>query len=397
MTGRVTAPAKLSGNENPFGPSSKAVAAMQSECANSSRYSEDIAEELRDLLAKKEGVRPEQIVFGLGGGMVLENFARYVAEMDSRIYTMSSDDEDNIGQRELSDLDPGDTQPVAPWSNAQFNVVGPAPTYLRFLSAMQRYGVPIRSVPVNDAMEQDLQGLANAIDDNTVALYLCNPNNPTGTCVDTDEMRGLIISAASRGIPTLLDEAYLECSDDFDRRTLVSLVSELELPVCLMRTFSKIYGMAGQRIGYGVMPPIMAAGMAKFVPWSGGVLNRIGTVGAIASLQHVGYVESCRRQISAARTSLCALLDRLGRKYAVSHANFVFFHTGMGHAEFVAAMASKGVIAARAFPPFEDWSRLSLGLPQEMAAAHAALEEIFAPETVGAVATAEDSKAVSKL
>ena len=68
-------------------------------------------------------------------------------------------------------------------------------------------------------------------------------------------------------------------------RTLVSLVSELQLPVCLMRTFSKIYGMAGQRIGYGVLPPVMAAHMAKFVPWSGGVLNRIGTVGAIASLQ----------------------------------------------------------------------------------------------------------------
>ena len=89
--------------------------------------------------------------------------------------------------------------------------------------------------------------------------------------------------------------------------------------------------MAGQRIGYGVMPPQMAAQMAKYVPWSGGVLNRIGTVGAIESLKHDGYVEACRGQIAAARRELVAVLEKLGRRYAVSHANFVFFETGLPH------------------------------------------------------------------
>ena len=128
------------------------------------------------------------------------------------------------------------------------------------------------------------------------------------------------VREASQHCPVFVDEAYLECSDDFDERTLIGLVQEGR-QVCLMRTFSKIYGMAGQRIGYGVMPAEMAAGMEALPQhmWTAGNLNRIGVVGAIASLESSeGYVEKTRSSIKAERERLEGLLEDLGRPYAKS-------------------------------------------------------------------------------
>lgn len=121
--------------------------------------------------------------------------------------------------------------------------------------------------------------------------------------------------------------------------------------------------------------------------WTAGNLNRVGVVGAIASLESKGYVEATRASIKAERDSLEGLLGKLGRRHVKSHANFVWFDTGMGNEEFKEFMAARGVRAARAFPPLESWCRLSIGLPEEMVKAHKALEELYVgAEAVGAEA-----------
>jgi len=184
-------------------------------------------------------------------------------------------------------------------------------------------------VDLTEDMEHDLPAMAAAISERTRCVYVCNPNNPTGTCCDPEQLRRFVIEA-SKSCQVFLDEAYLECSVEFEERTLVNLVREGHA-VCLMRTFSKIYGMAGQRIGYGVMPQYMAEGMTALPQhmWTAGNLNRIGVVGAIASLHSEHYVEETRAAIKAERDQLEALLAQLGRPYVASHSNFVWFETGM--------------------------------------------------------------------
>eukprot|EP01043_Picozoa_sp_COSAG02_P059094 COSAG02_NODE_7466_length_2999_cov_3.327931_1_plen_300_part_00 len=279
-----------------LGPSESAVQAMQDECFNSSRYAEDVSEELRGLLADKERVAPNQIVLGLGGGMILESFVEY---LDS----------------------------VHPVVGGE--VVWPQPTYVRLVRKFENMGGSSVPVDLTEDMQHDLPGMAAAITERTRCVYVCNPNNPTGTCCHPEQLRHFVIEASKR-CPVFLDEAYLECSVEFEARTLVDLVREGH-DVCLMRTFSKIYGMAGQRIGYGVMPQHMADGMTALPQhmWTAGNLNRIGVVGAIASLRSENYVDETRAAIKAERDQLETLLGQLGRPYVASHSNFVWFETGM--------------------------------------------------------------------
>lgn len=296
MPARInTGAVDLSSNENPYGPSESAVQAMQDECFNSSRYAEDVSEELRTLLAAKEQVAPDQIVLGLGGGMILETFVEYL-------------------------------ESASPLAGGE--VVWPRPTYLRLVRKFENLGGKSVAVDLTEDMEHDLPAMASAINERTRCVYVCNPNNPTGTCCEPAALRQFVIEA-SKNCPVFVDEAYLECSVEFEARTLIDLIREGH-DVCLMRTFSKIYGMAGQRIGYGVMPRHMAEGMTALPQhmWPAGNLNRIGVVGAIASLLSDNYVEETRAAIKAERDQLEALLSKLGRRYAASHSNFVWFETG---------------------------------------------------------------------
>jgi histidinol-phosphate aminotransferase len=327
---------QLSLNENPFGPSPRALEAMQRELPRAHRYPYAKGPELARLVAAKEGVAPENIVMGVGSGEVLETYGVYLG-------------------RERGE------------------VISAAPGYLQLVGAMERMGSRVVPVPLNDRLEHDLDAMAAKIGPDTKAIYLCNPNNPTGTIVAPEKLRAFIAEVA-RKVPVFIDEAYLECSDNFSANTMVGLVREGH-NVTVARTFSKIYGLAGQRIGYGVMPVEMAKGIRTF---STGSLNLLGVVAAEASLADAGYVEATRRKIKAGRDALIALLKEHGRRYAEPQGNFVFFHTGMPIAEFQQRMRRENVVVARAFPPLLDWCRITIGTPEEMAVAHAALRKALA-------------------
>jgi histidinol-phosphate aminotransferase len=332
----TTGPVRLSLNENPFGPAPSAIAAIQAHAAGAYRYPITEGTRLIATIAAMEGVLPEQIVLGSGSGEILEAYAAY-------------------------------------FGGPNGEVVSADPSYGQLVSAMVRQGSRAMGVPLNGALEHDLPALAAAVTATTQCVYICNPNNPTGTIVDPVALREFVL-AVSQKTPVFVDEAYLECSDDFSANTMVGLVRDGH-PVTVSRTFSKIHGLAGLRVGYGVMSADLAKSLRPSIT---GGSNLLGLAAAQASLDDTNHVESTRQKIKAGRDALIGLLDELGCDYAEPQGNFVFFQSGRPIAEFRPAMQAQGVMVGRAFPPYLDWCRITIGTPEEMAVAHAALLKVLA-------------------
>jgi histidinol-phosphate aminotransferase len=335
----ATAPvkARLSLNENPFGPSPAAMDAITRSLAagKACRYPYGEVAGLVDLIAKKEGVTPEHIVLGIGSSEILETVGGHFGLMHGEaIYA--------------------------------------APGYLQLPGIVKGIGGTTVPVPVTAKLEHDLSAMAAAITKPNTVVYVANPNNPTSTVVAPAALRAFIKEVTPRAF-VLLDEAYLDIADDFVGRTLVGMVGDTP-NLLVARTFSKIYGLAGMRIGYGVTSPAFAATLRSY---GLGTLAYPSVQAAIASLKDDKFVASTRAQIVAEREKLLALLRELGRPYAESQTNFVFFQTGRPHAEVHAAMMKESVAIARAFPPMLDWARITIGLPGENALARTALRKVL--------------------
>ncbi len=316
---------------------------MQAQLAVTHRYPSNFTNELVQAIAKKEGVKEDQVLLGVGSGEILQAVGRWLGPFKPEIITAT-------------------------------------PGYMQLIDVAQRAGARIISVPVNDRLEHDLPAMAAKISADTKLIYICNPNNPTGTLIPPAELKAFVreVSSGSKMSKTttvLIDEAYLECSDDFQANTMVDLVRE-GLDVIVTRTFSKIHGLAGQRIGYAITHPAAAERMRSFMTGTM-AMNLLGVVAARASLEDRAHVENTRIKIKAGRDQLTSLLTTLNRRFAKPQGNFVFFHTGMPIADFQQRMREEGILVARPFPPLLDWCRITIGLPEEMERAHQALRKIL--------------------
>jgi len=329
---------RLSLNENPLGPSPAAVEAMQRLIAGgrSSRYAFVETNDLIELIARREGVTPDHIVLGVGSGEILETVGVH-------------------------------------FGLAKGEVIYATPGYLQLPRALEAAGGKAIAVPLNAKMEHDLDAMASRVGRSTSIVYLANPHNPTGTVVEPAALRAFVQELSTRTF-VFVDEAYLDIADNYDRRTMVGLVNN-DRPLLVARTFSKIYGLAGLRIGYGVTTPRFAEQLRTY---SLGSLGGPSVAAAIASLKDDAYVANMRTKIVAERQKLLDLLRELGRPYAEPQTNFVFFNAGRPHAEMIARMQAEGVAIARAFPPLLDWVRLTIGLPEENAHARKALRAVLA-------------------
>lgn len=329
--------ARLSLNENPFGPSPAALEAIQRSLAGGKacRYPYGEAGELVNLIAQKEGVTPEHIVLGVGSGDLLEKAGIHFGLMKGEaIYA--------------------------------------APGYLQLPRALQAVGGTAVPVPVNAKQEHDLEAMAARTNNPNTIVYIANPNNPTGTVLQPEALREFVQTVSARAF-VFVDEAYLDLADNYAGRTVVGLVKQNE-NLLVARTFSKIYGLAGMRIGYGVTSPKFAAVLRNYGSAS---LAYPSVMAASASLKDEKYVAATRAKIVAEREKLVALLRELKRPYAESQTNFVFFQTGRPHAEVHGAMMKESVAIARAFPPMTDWARITIGLPEENDLARAALRKVL--------------------
>jgi histidinol-phosphate aminotransferase len=329
--------ARLSLNENPFGPSPLARRAILEQLDQAGRYVGGEARALEEQIAAVEGVSADQIILG----EIL----------------------DALGLQLALDGGPG----------GEF--VYSEPGYTALVDAVAPGGGVIVGVPLNDRLENDLPAIAAHITARTRAIYLVNPHNPSGTVIETAAFKAFLRAAGAR-TTVIVDEAYLEFEPDFANRTAVALTRAGE-NVIVFRTFAKIYGLAGLSIGYAVAPKALAASLKKKGLGAPHELNRLALAAASASLRDTGYVPRVRAKVIAERQAWNTLLGGLGVRRSDSRGNFVFFEIGRPHEAFAAALLADGIEIARAFPPLDRWARISIGLPEENARARAAVRRLL--------------------
>ncbi len=327
--------ARLSLNENPFGPAPGVIAALEHERPNLCRYTGPELDALLAAIAAREGVPREQIILG----EILEPLGTHLSLQGGP-------------GGEFIYSDPG---------------------YTALIDAAVAVGGRAVAVPLSPKLENDLPALAARVNERTRAMYLVNPHNPTGIVADADELRNFARNVAHHAL-VIVDEAYLEFADHFAQRTLTDLVRGGE-NVIVFRTFAKVYGLAGLDIGYGLVPNAIARTLSAQGANNPHLFNRLAVAAAVASLKDESYVERVSRQVAAERGQWVRLFRELGLRSTPSSANFVFFETGLPHAIFSAALLQQGVAMGHVFPPYDRWARISIGLPNENARARAAVRK----------------------
>ena len=324
----------LDANENPYGPSERALAAIRDAAPRSCRYA-DATDELIAALAKRHGVTPEHVVIDTGSFAVLIAIVRTALRGGG-------------------------------------HTVVPHPAFGAVAEYAETLG-PVTRVPLDRAARHDLDALAAAVTRETRLVYTCNPNNPTGTIVPARDLRAFCARLADR-TTVIVDEAYAEYVGDPQFASLDAAVRD-GMPIVLVKTFSKLYGLAGLRVGYAVAPPAVAAKLRAtrggpdkvWVPYA-------GTRAALASLDDDAYVARTRARVAAERENLIVAIERLGFHAPEAHANFVYLQHPAPD-RVAAAMAERGVrIGGRAD---QLGCRITIGLPAEMTTCIAALSAVL--------------------
>jgi histidinol-phosphate aminotransferase len=330
--------ARLSLNENPFGPSPLASQAIQREFANLCRYTGPEYDTLIGIVADRERIPKEQIILG----EILEPLGTHLSLQGGP-------------GGEFIYSDPG---------------------YTALIDSAVAVGGRALAVPLNAQLENDLPAIRGRVNEHTRAVYLVNPHNPTGIVADAAELRQAA-RTISRQALVIVDEAYLDFADRFAERTLTDLVRGGE-NVIVFRTFAKVYGLAGLDVGYGLAPKAIAGAMSAQGLNNPHLFNRLAVAAAAASLRDSNYVAAVAQRVGEERELWFGLFRDLKLRFTPSAANFVFFETGMPHGEFSAKMSLEGVAIGKIFPPYDRWARISIGLPRENAIARRALRKIIA-------------------
>jgi histidinol-phosphate aminotransferase len=326
---------KLASNENPLGPSPKAMEAVGKAVMNLHRYPDGSGHDLIGKLAGHLAVEPENIVIGNGS-------------------------DDIIGILSTAFLRPG------------HEAVMPKPSFLMYDIAVKCMGA--RSVPVPlKNLCMDLEAMAKAVNENTRLVFICNPNNPTGTCVSTEALEAFIQSLPEHVI-TVVDEAYIEFARDQACRSAITLLSK-GYPLVALRTFSKLYGLAGLRVGYGVMPEAIA-GIVNRVrhPFN---VNALAQAGAQAALEDAEYVEKTLRIVHEGLDFLFAALKDMGIPCFPTQANFFLIDIQKNADDVYQEMLREGVIVrSMTSYGYPRYLRISVGLPDENQRLLAALKKV---------------------
>lgn len=330
---------KLASNENPWGPPGSVLRALRE--ANLVEllrmYPDGAARALRERIAAKLGLTADWIAVGNGS--------------DELIHFLG-----------LVFLRPGD------------EVVVGHPSFVRYDAAAQLNGAKLVKVPLSD-FRLDLRSMAEAVTERTKLIFVANPNNPTGTMVTASEVEEFM-RAVPEDVVVVFDEAYCAFVDSPDFPDVLPYIKSGGRPVILLRTFSKDFGLAGLRVGYGVMPPELREYVDKVrEPFN---VNSIAQLAALAALEEEGYVNWVRERNIEGKRYLYRELERLGLRYVPTQANFLLVDVGRPAREVFEALLRRGIIVRPAdafgYPTF---IRVTIGRPEENEAFVKALEEVL--------------------
>ncbi len=329
----------LNSNENPHGPCPLAREAIARSIPQGGRYPYQTARKMAERLAALHSVPASMIVVGNGSSEVLRMA---------------------VG----AFLAPGKT------------LVVPEPTYESPGRYAQVAGAAVKTVPLTEDFRHDTKAMAAAAAaaKDTGLVYACNPNNPTASLTPKEDM-AVLVAALPPGAVLLVDEAYYHFVDSPAYESALRYVLGGK-NVIVSRSFSKIYGLAGMRVGYGIGRADLIERMRRHALHLN--TNLLGLEAALASLDDRDLVARNRERNARARGLVSDWLDRNRIRYAPTHANFLFLHTGKDINRLGAALWERGIAVGRPFPPFTDWMRVSVGTEDEMQRFLKAYEEVRA-------------------
>ena len=336
------AAAKLSNNENPYGPPESVMKAMTDAFKYANRYGNPDGG-IIDAIAELHGVKHENVLIGEGSSEILD----------------------------ISD---------ATFLQGGRKVIGAEPTYatiFQYAAGTKSEGIKIPLLP---DYRQDIPGMIHAVKANyrdVGLVYLCNPNNPTGVVVPKQEVKQLV-DGVPDDIPILIDEAYHHFVEDPSYETSTKYVLE-DRSVIVARTFSKIVGLAGMRLGYAVAPKRIIDRMRVYSINYG--VNAIVKYGGVAALADTAAQEKVRRLNTDLRTKTTKELESLGYEVIPSQTNFFMVNVGRDVVQVAADFRKRGVMVGRPFPPMTKHLRVSVGDASEMARFMTAFKEIFPAKT----------------
>ena len=315
---------KLASNENPLGPSPKAIEAARRALGDANWYPDGGSKRLREVLAARFGVRSEEVFVGLGSSEIIDLASRVL-------------------------LRPGLEGITSEGSFALFSIAIRASGGKLILTPMKNFAF-------------DLDAIARAVTPQTRIIYIANPNNPTGTAFGAAEFAAFLKKVPG-DVLVVYDEAYKEYAERTDFPNAMELFREYN-NILTLHTFSKVYGLAGLRIGYGIGHPTLVAEMNKLrTPFN---VTSIGQAAALAALDDSEHVQRSAEMNRTERKRLYIELRRLGLNPVPSETNFLFIQLGQNAKSFCDELLHEGVIVRpMAWMGFPDAIRISVGNPAE--------------------------------
>ena len=315
---------RLRSNENPYGPSPMARKAMRESVNFSNRYNWELLDELIEALAQKHSLTYQNLLLGAGSSEILNLIALYCSK--------------NSG-----------------------NLVIAETTFDYWTITAENAGLKKIAIPLTADKKHDLPAMLNAIDADTKLVYICNPNNPTGTICASEALLNFI-KEATKKTTVLVDEAYLDFTDQL---SLANLIQENK-NLIIAKTFSKIYGLAGSRIGYAIAHPETINELNQLQFSANGSVSVVGASAALASLKDEKFVAETILLNAEARSYTIEQLERLKIRCIPSHANFVYFSLENYNKDFFEQLTKSNILGTKIYEEKGKWSRITIGTMQEM-------------------------------
>lgn len=328
----------LNANEFPDGPPAAAIQAMLRVLAESNRYHYGEFSSFYKAVAASEKLEANQVLIGAGSTEILH------CAVDAF------------------------TSPKRPF-------ITPWPTFEAGLELADAWGHPVIKIPLTSNYSADVKRLAaEAARAGGGLIYICNPNNPTASITTRQDLAWLVANLPAQ-TQLLVDEAYFHFSTSPETESALKYVQEGK-NVIVARTFSKIYGMAGLRVGYGCGRPDL---IAKMTPYRNNVVSIVSARAVLAALDLGSkFLDERREKIVRTRTDTCVWLREKKINFIEPQTNFMMIDVGRNVREVGPAMLAKGVAAGRPFPPYDQMLRVTIGTDAEMAKFRGALAEVLA-------------------
>lgn len=328
-------PVRLNANENPYSPSKNIQKILTENFDMTCRYPFRVLRDLVLAIAEKEGVDKDHVVV-TGGSTEGLKAAGLIYGSQNR------------------------------------EIIAADPTYQALLRYAENFGSKVHRVSVNDRMEHDLDAMAAKINNNTGLVFLCNPNNPTGTLLDRNKLKDFCTSHDQQAM-IFSDEAYYDFITEPNYPSMVELVKKGR-NIIVSKTFSKVYGLAGLRVGYLIAKPDIARKLKSAVMAN---TNVLAVAGAQAALKDEEFYKFSIAKNMQAKNMIYDTLDELSLPFIKSHTNFVFFKSGRPISNLIESMKQENVLIGRPFPPMDHWARISTGTMEEMKQFSMALKKVM--------------------